>query len=323
MKRRVVMNMNKTTSKGKVVRHCTKDSNPNTKSSEGSKGKREKALHPTLKCHEEVMSRLSQCTPDCFYNEFDNLSDKTENYQPNLVTRKKHDQGKIRHKQACDSRRMVLSGLDFEAATKFNHDKGSHSPKTYRSKSVPTVHKSKLEDYVDYVPVKLSSKEVMKENQKQPSTKKSTHNFNSDKQKKSRTLRPTWDTLLKTDSKETIHSIKDKIALNSYANHDKNSVTDGSSTDLPVFKNKPTMGYIKDSNTLGKGDASNLNRIMLTNGANADGSSYFYGFEPVKTLDFLIKHLREKLCKQRKSYFNIYSFCSFSLIHLVYVTEKN
>lgn len=298
MKRRVVMNMNKTTSKGKVVRQCTREINSKLSENVCSKVKKDKVLNPTLKCHEEVMSRLSQCTPNC-YNGIDNYSAKTES-RPSSRTKTKHDHRRIMHSQPSETRKKVVSGLDFEAVIKPNRDKEPHSPKSLRSKSVPNIHKSKLEDYVDYIPVKLYSKEATKENQNLPNTQKSTHNLNSERQKKSRTFRPTWDTLLKGESKEKLHSAQAKISSNHFANHDKNSVTDGSSSDWPVYKNPSTISNLKNDNALGNGDAGNLNTITHKNGTDAVVFRNFYGVEPVKTLDFLIKHLREKLCKQRK-----------------------
>lgn len=250
--------------------------------------------NPSLRCHEEIMSKCSSngepvCCPD-------NVSEKLKS---------KKSTKSERTSRKCTKKPVNVKFQDiFETASApvTNGVIRDSCFKGLRSKSVPLIKNQNFEDSIDFIPVKLTSDSDNKHGTH--SCSKSKPNGKSPgKSNLPRPSRTTWDKLLRGEN-EDLYKSNQTIEQNKKTKHrniNNHHLTNEDLSNKP--KACPQSSIASNSNHNGV-NTDDSHRPMLLNSPHIEniqlGLSELYASDPASTLDFLIKQLRGRLINQRK-----------------------
>ncbi|XP_054273463.1 centromere-associated protein E-like [Macrosteles quadrilineatus] len=278
----------------KTISSCHK----HTKSRSG----RNNTHSPSIKCHEEVMSRLSSCTNENCDGDLDDCIEqscihrKVKYKRDNVRTVPSRSKLTNHHQQSFSAPGSKHSGFGSKDLT----------PKTVRSKSIPSVQTTNFNDSVDIIPVKLTSTN----DRKQRPQKRVRHILESRpglgvREKSSKPHRPTWDEILrnnlevvskgdKSPNKKTLQS--NKISNCCHSEHSVGSSVNKTEKHSSKEINNCRQDEIKQnclsqraSESSKSTDSSQIRKFDIFQQINSD---------PIKSLDMLIKQLRDGLLKQ-------------------------
>uniref|UniRef100_A0A1B6EKL2 Uncharacterized protein n=1 Tax=Cuerna arida TaxID=1464854 RepID=A0A1B6EKL2_9HEMI len=291
MKRRVIVNTRTPASVNKVLRPCLTHHKTKTQISTINK-----CTHVrSVQCHEETMSKLTSCyindgfggeTDHCFCNSHTNCDRPRSRDRKRNNSKSKSLRSKSNDMTVYESTSAPLNGKDKEMYSK-----------TCKSKSIPLVENPCNEDSVDFIPVKLSSTNDCRYKPKSKCIHKQNHDLKLE-HRDEHNRNKTWDEILRGPCKILAESEKYKDILYKngvdYINSSescRNSQKKASkvSTSISTRTLEPSNEKL---NHLCKDSSSNS---IETYQASFDP---FIDSDPVKTLDFLIKQLREKLVKK-------------------------
>lgn len=247
--------------------------------------------NPSLRCHEEVMSKCSSyasngelvcCT--------DNLPEK---FKGNKLTSKE------RPSKRCTKRHVNVKFQDIFETTSAPVSNGvsrGTCAKGVRSKSVPLIKNHNFEDSVDFIPVKLTTDNDFKQ-RAQNSSKSKLNVKPTAKSNLSRPIRPrpTWDKLLRGESEDSYQSNQQLDKIKKLKHH--RTIENNHHIDVD-FSNKPQIAYSQSNNHNGvNSDCSNK---LNSHPSENIHLNELYVSDPASTLDFLIRQLRDRLINQRE-----------------------
>lgn len=243
---------------------------------------------PSLRCHEEIMSKCSSYTSN------GELVCCTDNPLENFKSSKLMSKERLSKK--CTKRPVNVKFQDmFETVSAPVRSCVSQGTcvKGVRSKSVPLIKNHNFEDSVDFIPVKLTKDNDGK--QKAKNNLKSKLNVKSSAKSNLSRPRPTWDKLLRGESEDLYQKNQhiDKIKKLKYRTINNHHDIDED------FSNKPQI-TCSQSNIHTNVNTDCKNKFLNSHHSENIHLNELSLSDPASTLDFLIRQLRDRLINQRE-----------------------